>query len=129
VAGGDGLDPESAGLSDQALELHLGVAARAGQRRPALHVVPDERRDDAVVERALEVHDVVRDPETRGHRLGVVQVVERAAAPERRTLARGLVVELHRHADDLVARLLEEGRRHRGIDAAGHGGHDAHGAA
>src|SRR5260370_7335264 len=36
-----------------------------------------------------------------------------------------VVVELQRHADDIVALGLEQGRRDRGIDAARHGDDDA----
>ena len=36
-----------------------------------------------------------------------------------------MVVELQRHADDVIALGLEQRRRHRRIDAAGHGDDDA----
>ena len=108
VAGGDVLDPEAAGLLDQALELHLGVAPRAGDGRPAGEIVLHERRDHPLAERALEVDHVVGDAEPARDRPGVVQVLEGAAAAEGRRLALRLIVELHRHADDVVAGGLQQ---------------------
>jgi len=35
-----------------------------------------------------------------------------------------VVVELQRHADHVVAFILEQGSRHRRVDAAGHGDND-----
>ena len=68
------------------------------------------------------------DAEARGHRPGVVEVLEGAAAAEGGARALRLVVELHRHADHLVALLPEQGGGHGGVDAPGHRDHDAHGA-
>src|SRR5207244_4399558 len=63
--------------------------------------------------------------ERRRHAPRVVQIVDRAAAAER-GLSLGLIVELHRQADDVVALLGEERRSHRRIDAARHRDYDAH---
>jgi hypothetical protein len=60
----------------------------------------------------LEVQNIVRDVEGRGHAPRVVKVIERAAAAER-PVPVGLVIELHRYTDDLVALLDEQRRRHR----------------
>ena len=126
MPGRDIFDAQGARLVHQARELHLGVAAGAGNRRAPLEVVADERGHDTVVEGALEVHDVVRDPEPAGHGARVVEVVERAAATERGTGPLGLVVELHGHAQDVVALLLEQRRGERGVHSSRHGDDDTH---
>ena len=41
-------------------------------------------------------------------------------------MALGLIMELHRDSDDIVARLLEQSGRDAGIDASGHGYNNAH---
>ena len=57
-------------------------------------------------------------------RARVVDVLARAAGAL--AVGRGaVVVELQRHADDVVALGLEQRGRHRGVDAAGHGDDDA----
>src|SRR5262249_52646685 len=57
-------------------------------------------------------------------RARVIDVLPGAASAL--AVARSTVgVELQRHADDIEALGLEQGRRHRGIDAAGHGDDDA----
>ena len=105
-------------------ELQLRVAVRAGQGRAPGEILADEVGDHGLVEAALEVHDVVRDAEGGGDAPGVVQVVDRAAGAER-DLAAALVVQLHRQAHHLVARLPQEQRRDGGVHAAGHGNDDA----
>src|SRR5690606_33578292 len=71
-----------------------------------------------------EVEDVVVDAELVGDPAGVVDVGHRAAARV------GLAApQLHGDADDLVALLLEERGRDRGVDAARHGDQDPHAGA
>ena len=64
------------------------------------------------------------DPDGGGHAPGVVQVVDRAAGAE--ALAVALVVELHRDAHHVVARLGQQRRGHRRVHAARHRDNDAH---
>ena len=127
MAGGHLADAQAAGLLHEARELHLGVAARAGDGRPALPVVAHEGLDHSFAEGTLQAQHVVGDAEAGRHRLRVVEVVERAAAAEGRPRAVRLVVELHGDAHHLVPLLLEERGGHRGVDAAGHRGHHTHG--
>ena len=127
VARGDVIDAEGASSRKKGVELHVGVAVGAGQGSPTLGIVLHERLDDALAESVLEVQDVVRHAELRGHALRVVQVVERAAPPERGSMALRRIMELHRDPDHVVALLLEQGGRDTRIDASGHGYNNAHG--
>ena len=96
---------------EQRGELQVAVAVRARNRRAAGDVLVDEVRHDRPLKLALEIDDVVRDVEAPGHTAGVVEVVEAAAAAIA-GLAVALVVELHRQADNLVARLGQQRRGH-----------------
>jgi len=112
MAGRHGVGAEAARPIDERGELQVAVAMRAGQRRASRRVLADEVRDDLLVELLLEVDDVMRDVDGGGDAPRIVEIVERAAAAERR-LAVGLIVQLHRHADDVVALLGEQRRSHR----------------
>ena len=68
----------------------------------------------------------MRNAEAGRNRFRVVEILEGAAATEGRAGALGHVVKLHRHADDLAPLLREQRRRHRGVDASGHGHDDSH---
>ena len=117
-------------LAQQRAELHHGVAVDARAGRPPAEVRGEERLDDAGPELALEVHDVERDPEPGGDPSRVVGRVGRAAAAAVLGVRVRHVVQAHPHADDLVALLVEEGRRDRAVHAARHGDQDpAHRAA
>ena len=61
----------------------------------------------------------MRDAELVGDRLRVADGVERAAGPVGDVAA--VAKEPERGADDVVALLDEEGRRHGAVDAARHG--------
>ena len=66
----------------------------------------------------------MRDVDRGRHATRIVQVVERAAAAERRLSVR-LVVELHGQADDVVTLLGEQRRGDRRVDASAHADDDA----
>jgi hypothetical protein len=70
----------------------------------------------------------VRHAESGSRPAGIVQIVERAARSEGGTavLPGPLIVELHRHADDVVTVIGHERRGDRRIDAARHRDDDAH---
>ena len=121
VAGRDGLAVvQMAGSTEQRPELDVGVAVDARARRPAVEIRVEERLQDAGVELALEVHDVERDVELRGHAAGVVGGIERAAALLELRVRIGDVVQAHPDADDLVARLVQQRRRDGRVDPARH---------
>ena len=70
----------------------------------------DEGPHDVAPELVLQVQDVMRDVQRPGHAARVRQVVGRAAAAGAAPFA-GVVPELHREADDLVALLFQKRAR------------------
>ena len=64
----------------------------------------------------------MRDADQLGGLAGVKDILSGAAGADA-VLGLALVVKLHGDADHVIALLLEQGRDHRGIDAARHG-HD-----
>jgi hypothetical protein len=119
VAGGDAPGTESDGVIEEGAELDFRIAqhVRIG-RAPGL-VLAQEAREHALLVLGREIDDfeVHADDVCRRHR--VDQVLPG------RTVFVGVVVfpVLHEQADDLVAGPLEQQRRHRRIDAAGHAHH------
>src|SRR6476469_10260083 len=98
MAGRHRVGAEPARAIGEGRELEVAVAVRTGQRRAPGGVLADEVRDYLLAELLLEVDDVVGDADGGGDPPRVVQVVDRAAAAERR-LPLGLIVELHRQTD------------------------------
>jgi hypothetical protein len=125
VSGRDRVGAEAGRAIDERRELQVAVAMRAGKGRAARGVLPDEVRDDLLVELPLEIQDVVWDTDRRCHFPSIVQIVERTAAAEG-GLPLALVVELHRQTNHVVTLLGEQGRGDRGVDAAGHRDHNSH---
>ena len=80
VAGGDAVGADLLRGHQQLLELDVVVAQRAGNRRAPGEIVLHEGAHHGVLEEPLEIHDVVRQAEVLGDALGVVDVVDRAAA-------------------------------------------------
>ncbi len=113
MAGRDGVGSEARRTLEQRGELQIAVAVRAGQGSPPGRILADEVRDDMLVELPLEVEDVVRYPDRGRHAPRVVQILNRAAAAERGVAVgpAGIVVELHRHTNHVVALLGEQRRR------------------
>jgi hypothetical protein len=66
----------------------------------------------------------MRDADALGDRARVVDVLSRTTGAFAMRRA-AVVVKLQRHPDHVVAFGLEQGRRHRRIDTAGHGDDDA----
>ena len=127
VAGRDRVGAEAARALDQRRELQIAVAVRAGQRRPAGGVLARRssrrpaRRTAARSSRCsagCRWRAATRRASCRSS--SVQQLPNDASRPL------GLVVELHRQTDDVVALLGEQRRGHRRIDAARHRDDDAH---
>ena len=76
----------------------------------------------------LEVEREVRDVQLPGHAAGVGQVVDGAASAVWRVGVAQVVVHLHGQTDNLVPCGLEDVCGGRGIDPAGHGNGNLHGA-
>ena len=124
MAGRQHLRAEFARGRQEIAELDRLVAIDARHRRLACDIARGKAVDDRLLEPALVIEDVVRDPDPLRHRSRIVNVLTGAAG----TLAVGrrtVIVELQRHANDVIALGLEQCRRDRGIHAARHGDHDA----
>ena len=111
---------------EQIDEFHRLVAGDARHRRLARDIGAGERLDHLLAELRLVIEHVMGDCEPGGDVAGVVNVLAGAAG----ALAvgrRAVVVELHRHADDVVALARQQRRRDARIDAARHRDDDARG--
>ena len=124
MAGRQHLGAELARGRQQVAELDRLVAVDARHRRLARDVAVGEAVDHRFLEAAFVVEHVMRNADALGDRARVVDVLAGAAGAL--AVGRGaMVVELQRHADDVVALGLEQRRGDRGIDAARHGDDDA----
>ena len=89
-----------------------------------MNVTLGEAIDDRFLEAALIVEHVVGDADALGNAARIVNVLARTACAF--AVDRGaMVVKLQRHPDHVIALGLEQGGRHRRVDAAGHGNDDA----
>ena len=120
VTGGKGAGAEVPRHVQQVAELHRLVAPDAGHRRLAPGVGVGEILDHRGAEAGFVVEHEVRDAEGGGGGAGVEDVLSGAAGALPRT-GGAVVVELKGDPDDIVARVLEQGGDHGGIDAARHG--------
>ena len=105
-------------------ELQIAVAVHARNRRAAAGVLAHEVRHDGLVELPLEIDDVVGNTQLACDSPGVVQVVDGAARAEAHFavgVRSGVIVQLHREADDLVPLTSEQCGGDRRIDPARHG--------
>ena len=124
MAGRQNLRAKLAGGAEQVLELDRHVAVDAGHRRLAQDVALGEAVDHRLLESAFVVEDVMRNADPVGDVAGVVDVLP-GAAGALAVRRRPMVVKLQRHADDVIALLLQKRGGHRRVDAAGHGDDDA----
>ena len=108
-------------MIEERAELDLAVAQHVGIGRASRRVVAQEMREHALAVFGGEVDRFELDADDIGHRGGVDEVFAR------RAVFVGVVVfpVLHEDADDVVALLLQQPRRHGRIDAAGHADDDA----
>ena len=107
----------------QIAKLDRAVALDAGYRRFAKRVAVGKIVDYGFAEAAFIVEHVMRNADPFGNVAGVVDVAAGTAGAL--TMGgRAMVVKLQRDTDHVVAFGLQQGSRHRGIDAAGHGDHD-----
>ena len=133
VAGGETIGADLASHAEQRLKLHVGVAVGASDRSASAEIVLHERAHDAIFKLMLEVYDVVGKVKMLRDALGVVDIVERAAAMLRRALSgertlqfgqAALIPELHGKPDDGASLLLQNGGDGRRIHSARHGDSD-----
>ncbi len=116
VAGGDPVGAERARVLEERRELDLAVAQHVGIRRAPRLVLAQEMREHALAVLRREVDRLEVDADHVGDARRVDQILAR------RAVRLGVVVlpVLHEHADDVVALLLQQPRRDRRVDAAGH---------
>ena len=118
------LRAELARGAEQVGELDRPVALDARHRRLARRIALGEAVDHGFLEARLVVEHVMRDADARGDGARVMDVAP-GAAGALAVRGRAMVVELQRHADDVVALGLEQRGRDRGVDAARHRDDDA----
>ena len=132
VPGGDARGTRLFRQSQQPGELHPGVAADAGGGGQAGEVISDEGAHDLPLELLPEIGHVERDPQVRGHRAGVPQIVGGAASIRAGIpgpAGRGMLPELHGETNQVAAGLLQEEGGDRTVHAPAHGdGHSFHGS-
>src|SRR5262249_50394064 len=112
--------PETPGAIEQVPELERPVARHARNGSPPRAVVREERVDDLAPELLLQVEHVERDSQTVRDETRGAQIAGGAAAPVQRPAGAAAIVELHREAAQVLARLAQEQGGHRRIDAAAH---------
>ena len=124
VARRHGLGAQVAGDVQQVAELDRLIAADAGDRGLALQIGVGELIDHSVLEPALVVQDIVGNADHLGGQTGVVDVLARTAGALL-LQRRAVVVKLQRDADDVIARLVQQGGDDGGVHPARHGRDDA----
>jgi flagellar hook-length control protein FliK len=124
MTGSQHIRTEFARGCQQIAEFHAAVAFYARNGRLARDIAVDEAVNHLLPEAGFVIQHVMRNADAIGHRLGVVDVLSgatRALAVDGGTV----VVELQRHAHDIVTLLLEQCGDHRRIHATRHGNNHA----
>ena len=120
MAGRERIGPEIARGFQKVGELDRLVARNAWNRRLAGRIACGERVDHRLAEPVLVVEDVMGNAERLGDAPGIVDVLA-GTAGTRPVDGGSVVVELQRHAEDVVALALHQARHDGRIDATGHG--------
>ncbi len=125
MAGGHGLGAKLLRRVEQIGELHPLIAGDAGDRRFAARIGGCEILHHRLFEAGFVIQHVMGNAERFGHTAGIVDVLAGAAGA---LLLHGgaVIVELQRHAHDIVAGARQQRRRDRRIHPAGHGRDDPH---
>ena len=123
MAGRQHVGPEIARRVEEVGEFDVLVAAHARDGRLAAQVAVGEGIDHLRLEAAFVIQHVMRNIQPRGDGPRIVDVATRAAGA---LAADGLavVVELQRHADDVIALARQQRGDNRGIHPARHGDDD-----
>ncbi len=124
MPGGQHARAELPRCPQQLIELDRTVALDAGHRRLARGIAVGEAFDHRLAKPILIIEHVVRNADALGHETGIVDVLSGAAG----ALAMSgfaMIVKLQRDPDHVVAFRLQQRRRRRRVDAAGHGDNDA----
>jgi hypothetical protein len=114
---------------EQRLEFYIGVAIGARDGRAAGEILLDERANDVGFEMVFEIYNVVREVEMLCDALGVVDVVDGAAAVPGgssglQVREAALIPELHGQSDYAAILFLKQNRNDRAVDPATHSDSD-----
>ncbi|GAC1638306.1 MAG: hypothetical protein NVS9B14_18770 [Candidatus Acidiferrum sp.] len=114
VSGREAFCADLAGHAKERLKLYVVVAIGAGDRCASIEIVVYKRAHDAVFKLPLKIHNIVRKVQVLCDARCVIDIIERATAMLRRTIAlqfweTTLIPELHRKADDGTRLFLQDG--------------------
>jgi hypothetical protein len=112
--------------AQERLEFNVRIAVRAGDWRSASEILINERPHDALFKLFLEVDDVMRKIQVLRYALGVIHIIEGAAAVLRRAFAlqfgkAALIPQLHGQTNDWMTLLAEQRSNGGTVHATGHG--------
>jgi len=124
MTGRNGVGAKFARERDEVGELDPLIARRARHRRSAARIFVGEGVDHLPAKAAFIIEHIMRDAETLGDLLGIVNVLP-GAARTRPLHRRAMVIELERDADHFGAAALGKRGRDRAVDAARHGDDDS----
>jgi hypothetical protein len=119
MAGREAIAAEVTRLGEQIAELDPLVAAHAGDRRLALQIGIRKFLHHRIRELGFVIQHEMRNADALGDAAGVIDILTRAAGAllgQRHTV----IVKLQRHADHVIALLLQERSHDRAVDAARH---------
>src|SRR5262249_43462638 len=120
VTGREHIGAQLTRRDQQVVELDRHVALDARNRRLPMDITLRKTVDHGLLKARLVIEDVVRNADALRDTAGVVDILTRATGAFAMHSC-AMVVELQRHADHVVALRLEQGCRHRRVDATGHG--------
>ena len=115
---------EIAGGGQQILEFHPLIAADAGHRGGPRKIGIGEIFDHRLTEGVFVIQHIMRKSHGFGHPARIVNVAPRAARPFF-SQRRPVIIKLQRHPHHIIARLRQNRRHHRRINAARHRHHHA----
>ena len=102
----------------QCPELQMHVAGNTGIGRSARFILRGKIRHHIPVKFPGKVERVMGDPQRAADSLGILHILQGAAAPLFRS-----VVQPHGHADAVISLLQQPQRRHGGVHSAAHSDH------
>ena len=124
VASRHHVGPEFTGGLHEGVEFYFPVAKDIRIGGPSLGVFVEHVVDHSLAVRAAQVHEVEIDAYLPRHEFGHEPVLLPFAVPVQSGI--GIMPILHEHGEDVIPLLLEEVRRHGGIDSTGESDTDSH---
>jgi hypothetical protein len=130
MSGGEQIGADLLCRDQKLIELQVIVAEAAGNGCAPGEIFVNEWTYHVSLKPVLMIYDVVGNSEMLGYMAGIINVVQRAAAPTdllRHAFASGqspLVPELHRESHDGMSLGAQHGRHGGRIHSSGHGDGD-----